>query len=400
MSNQVAENKEEVDNKSENTAKMFPIKSIDIGIRHRHDMGDIRSLIESIHQHGFINPITINPKGLLLCGLRRLTAAKKMGLTHVPVRIMEVTSLNQRLELEKDENMLRKELTPTEVVALCKDLEQLERNDDSFIETPYTKSQAKIQISDQVVTKVARALGKKKQTLEKAIEVVEAAEKDPEKYGDLPGKMDGRGSIYKAHNQLQFRRLEEKLKQSPPVMSGGSYGTILIDPPWPYGSTPEYECKLPYPTMSLDKIVKLPIKKYTAENCVVCLWVTNAYLKYGFLALNRWGLEYRTMLTWVKNTVGIGVWLKGQTEHLLIASQGNPLINVTNESTVIHAPTRSHSEKPDQVYELLERIFPGPRVDLFARKTRDGWAAFGTLELQQQTGITFESSSNEVVSEA
>ncbi len=399
MSNQLIENKEKYKDKE---GKSFPIKSIDIGTRHRHDMGDMQSLMESIRHRGMINPVTINPNGLLLCGQRRLIAAKKIGLTHVPVRVMEVTSLDHRLELEKDENMLRKELTPTEVVALCKDLERVERYHDSSIERPYANSQAKIRISDPVVTKVARALGKNKRTLERAIEVVEAAEREPDKYGHLPEKMDRRGSINKAHNELQFRKLEEKIKQSPPVMKGGSYGTILIDPPWPYGNSPQHEGtgQLPYPSMAVEEILKFPVSKYAAQDCVVCLWVTNAHLKYGFIAVNRWGFEYRTMLTWVKNTMGTGVWLRGQTEHLLIASQGNPLINVTNETTVMHAPTRSHSEKPKEAYKLLEKIFPGPRIELFARKSRNGWTTHGTMELQKDnSGTTLELNAVETVSE-
>jgi N6-adenosine-specific RNA methylase IME4 len=44
---------------------------------------------------------------------------------------------------------------------------------------------------------------------------------------------------------------------------------------------------------------------------------------------------------------------------------------------VIEAPRRKHSQKPDEVYEQIERMFEGPYIELFARQRRDGWEAWG-----------------------
>jgi N6-adenosine-specific RNA methylase IME4 len=47
-------------------------------------------------------------------------------------------------------------------------------------------------------------------------------------------------------------------------------------------------------------------------------------------------------------------------------------------SSVIHAPRREHSRKPDEAYELIETAFSRlPKIELFARETRAGWAAWG-----------------------
>jgi N6-adenosine-specific RNA methylase IME4 len=44
--------------------------------------------------------------------------------------------------------------------------------------------------------------------------------------------------------------------------------------------------------------------------------------------------------------------------------------------SVIHAPRREHSRKPDEAYELIERMYPAlPKIELFARQARPGWAA-------------------------
>jgi N6-adenosine-specific RNA methylase IME4 len=37
-----------------------------------------------------------------------------------------------------------------------------------------------------------------------------------------------------------------------------------------------------------------------------------------------------------------------------------------------------HSRKPDEAYELIERMYPDlPKIELFARGQREGWAAWG-----------------------
>jgi MT-A70 len=41
------------------------------------------------------------------------------------------------------------------------------------------------------------------------------------------------------------------------------------------------------------------------------------------------------------------------------------------------APVGEHSEKPEEVRRRIERLFPGPYLELFARKPVDGWAMWG-----------------------
>jgi N6-adenosine-specific RNA methylase IME4 len=45
---------------------------------------------------------------------------------------------------------------------------------------------------------------------------------------------------------------------------------------------------------------------------------------------------------------------------------------------VFEAPRGRHSEKPECVYELIERLFPTvPKLEMFARGQREGWTAWG-----------------------
>jgi N6-adenosine-specific RNA methylase IME4 len=83
------------------------------------------------------------------------------------------------------------------------------------------------------------------------------------------------------------------------------------------------------------------------------------------------------MLTWAKDRMGTGEWLRGQTEHCLLAVKGRPVITLTNQTTVIQGPVREHSRKPDDFYTLVESLCPGSKVEFFARSQRAGWVAHG-----------------------
>ncbi|MGA2513319.1 MAG: MT-A70 family methyltransferase, partial [Candidatus Limnocylindrales bacterium] len=89
------------------------------------------------------------------------------------------------------------------------------------------------------------------------------------------------------------------------------------------------------------------------------------------------GFEPKTILTWAKDRMGTGDWLRGQTEHCLMCVRGHPTVTLTNQTTLLHGPMREHSRKPDEFFTLVESLCPGSKLELFAREARPGWAAWG-----------------------
>jgi MT-A70 len=86
----------------------------------------------------------------------------------------------------------------------------------------------------------------------------------------------------------------------------------------------------------------------------------------------------RRILTWVKDRMGMGDWLRGKTEHCIMAVRGKPVVEQTGQSTVLDAPMRGHSQKPDEFYALVEKLCPAPRyAELWARSQREGWDGHG-----------------------
>jgi N6-adenosine-specific RNA methylase IME4 len=75
--------------------------------------------------------------------------------------------------------------------------------------------------------------------------------------------------------------------------------------------------------------------------------------------------------------MGTGEWLRGQTEHCVLAARGKPVFLHGNHSTALEAARREHSRKPEEFYAMVEEICPGAKLEMFCRQGRNGWQVFG-----------------------
>jgi N6-adenosine-specific RNA methylase IME4 len=204
---------------------------------------------------------------------------------------------------------------------------------------------------------------------------------EPEKYSLFLEEMDRTERVDGVYRMLKRARQAEAIAKEQPPLPTGPFRVIVADPPWQFekrAKDPSQRGQVPYPTMTIEEIKALRVADIAHEDSILWLWTTNAHLPNAFEVIQAWGFTYKTCLTWVKNNkMGTGDWLRGKTEHCLLAVRGNPIVLLTNQTTVLEAPVREHSEKPEEFYEFVETLCPGTKVDLFARKTRNGWAAFG-----------------------
>jgi N6-adenosine-specific RNA methylase IME4 len=83
--------------------------------------------------------------------------------------------------------------------------------------------------------------------------------------------------------------------------------------------------------------------------------------------------------------IGMGHSFRNVTEHLIFAVRGKLDVKRHDVPSVLFAPRREHSEKPDEAYELVESMSPGPYLELFARRPWKGWSAWGNeVDWQQE----------------
>lgn len=176
------------------------------------------------------------------------------------------------------------------------------------------------------------------------------------------------------------------------IASGKRYRVILADPPWKYNSRANHKTRFRggacghYPLMSFDEIAALPVKDYAADSAVLFLWATFPFLEKQLTIFNAWGFKYKTVgFTWIKTNsrngqpfFGVGYYTKSNAEVCLLGTRG-PVIKpkVNTVSSVIICPRREHSRKPEEVYERIEALYDGPRLEMFARSQRPGWDAWG-----------------------
>lgn len=71
-----------------------------------HSDNQVRAIAESVRQFGFTNPILADAEGIVIAGHGRLEAAKKLGLTAVPVVRLSHLSERQRLALTLADNKI------------------------------------------------------------------------------------------------------------------------------------------------------------------------------------------------------------------------------------------------------------------------------------------------------
>lgn len=170
-------------------------------------------------------------------------------------------------------------------------------------------------------------------------------------------------------------------------LSRGVYSVLAADPPWTWSAWSNKGLKKSaqrhYSCMSLEDIMAMPVAELAAPDAALFLWATAPMLPQALAVMGAWGFEYKSQAVWAKTTTtgklsfGTGYRFRGSHEIILLGVRGNPK-NTKSERSVIMAPVREHSRKPDEFYAMVERWMPeANRVELFSRQSRPGWAAFG-----------------------
>jgi N6-adenosine-specific RNA methylase IME4 len=183
------------------------------------------------------------------------------------------------------------------------------------------------------------------------------------------------------------------------AMAGRRFATILADPPWRFVNrtgkmAPEHRRLSRYGTMALDAICALPVADIAASTAHLYLWVPNALLPDGLAVMRAWGFDYKSNLVWHKirrdggsDGRGVGFYFRNVTELLLFGVRGKnarTLAAGRRQVNFIAARKREHSRKPDTFYDLIEACSPDPRLELFARGSRRGWASWGNQAQQYE----------------
>ena len=223
----------------------------------------------------------------------------------------------------------------------------------------------------------AKKVGLGKDTLWKAEKITEAAKEDKKIEEKWEQAKKGKTTVNVVYKEIKLKEQRERKLEPLPE---DSFDIIYADPPWEYDFSVSGSRAIEshYPTMSLNEICELKIP--TVENAVLFLWTPQPKLREGLKVIEAWGFEYKTGMVWVKDKMGMGYYVRGKHELLLIATKGKPEqpLPENRPESVIEAPRTKHSEKPKIIYDIIGKMYPGGKyLELFAREKHEGWGAWG-----------------------
>lgn len=185
-----------------------------------------------------------------------------------------------------------------------------------------------------------------------------------------------------------------------------AFTTIVADPPWQYRSSGSHlrnsfdarpnsnqvesntaGSHSRYGSLSLEGLKGIPVAEVAATDAHLYLWTTNSFLVEAHELMAAWGFAQKTVLTWVKMrgdgsgpSARMGYYFRGATEHVLFGVRGRLRLTTGKAvvPNVLFTPrVLKHSLKPQQFFELVERVSPGPYLEMFARQPRMGWSVWG-----------------------
>jgi N6-adenosine-specific RNA methylase IME4 len=360
---------------------------------------DYDRLKADIAQKGQLQPITVTTDGRIIDGRHRYRAMVELGRLD-ELEYSEVPDdlpINEMTDIVTSLNLCRRHMTTGQRAVIGARvqgvLEQWEKEnpDEAKINlkgerrkiagdmvgvTGHTIQQAK-KVLDQGVKELLDLVEQGKVAVSDAQRVAKLAE--PEQREVLAHhEKTGTKTLAQSATVIQREKQARAIASAP--VPKGTYTVVVADPPWSFDKRKADEShrgRTPYPTMTVEEIKRYPCP--AAADAVLWLWTTNAHMHDAFHVLEAWGFQQKTILTWAKPRIGTGDWLRGQTEHCLLAVRGKAkTLSPEGRSTLLAAPTKAHSVKPDAFFELVEAITPGAtRCELFSRAERPGWDCFG-----------------------
>jgi N6-adenosine-specific RNA methylase IME4 len=206
---------------------------------------------------------------------------------------------------------------------------------------------------------------------------------------------------YSIYNKVAKNRAKQNTLQSfYPELPNEEFDIIYADPPWDYNGKLQFDhsskdienidlsknifissAVFKYPTLKTNELMLLDVQKISKSDCLLFMWTTNPHLAQAIELGKAWGFEYRTVaFVWDKMAHNPGIYTLSNCELCLVFKHGripNPR-GARNIQQLIRSPRKEHSEKPIEVIQAIEKMFPyQKRIELFARKKIEGWTSWG-----------------------
>lgn len=178
------------------------------------------------------------------------------------------------------------------------------------------------------------------------------------------------------------------------------YQIIVVDPPWKVKKITSKQrpnqIEMDYPMMSIKEISDLDIGDIADDDSWCFLWTTQKYLWDSKAILERWGFKHKLTMVWEKTygkSAGMPLFgFRWNAEFILVGTKGKKTMFPKTKliPACFQAENIRHSEKPQRFYDMILPLGER-RIDIFARKEREGWDVWGN---EVESDIVFNHQSN------
>ena len=365
------------------------IRDIQIGTRFRKEYGDVEGLAKSISETGLLHPVVLDNENRLITGLLRIEAYRRLGRSVIPC--VRINGDPRACELA--ENTFRHKYSVSEVAAISDYVKNRRRAGG-----PGQKTKGRTR------EMVGKVMGHSPRQIQKITDILKNAEREPGLRYLLKDVDSGKKSVDTAHRIAT--RKERALPN--PSMPEGRYDVILCDVPIRYESTTRSDGSAHhYSTMTVNELCRLDVP--SADRAVIFFWMSPSIMYHTVkrkkvvpgvsggdgensetvmvetptykAILDAWGFAtVKGEFVWDKERMGAGTVTRNRHEHCLIAFKGRMPMPAESFPSVIRAPRAEYSRKPDELYGMIERMYPGRTeyLELFGRqKHSDAWKVYG-----------------------
>ena len=326
---------------------------------------ELRDLADDIHQHGLQQPIVIQGD-TLLDGRNRLAACELASVEPIyreyegddPTAFIISANLKRRHLTESQRGMIAGKMA-------------------NMLQGNYSKA-ANLPLSPISQPEAAKLMNVSVRTIRDAKVV---SDKSPELAKQVEA---GEITINAAKREVKRKEARaniENIATKEAKATEGVYDVIVIDPPWPMEKIERdvrpNQSEFDYPTMTEAELEALKIP--SADDCHVWLWTTHKFLPMALRLLTVWGLKYVCTFVWHKpggfQPYGLPQY---NCEFSIYARKGTPQFVDTKAFPLCFSADRGkHSEKPESFYDVVRRVTVGRRLDMFNRRSIDGFDVWG-----------------------
>lgn len=352
-----------------------------------------------IAENGVREPIVFLD-GQLLDGRNRYMAARDLGIEYPRVEYEGDDPLGYVISL----NLKRRHLTESQRAMVAARLAKLDQGrPEKAANLPVIPTQAEaaalLNISERAVRSAKAVERTGTPELIAAVEADKVSVSAAADIASLPQPaqrlidLNDKRAVLEAAKEIRAERAEvkraartEKLvelsNRNAPLPRDRRYPVIYADPPWQYDFSPSNDRSIEnhYPTMPIEDILAMDVAALATPDAMLFLWAPPSFIKKGIAVLEAWGFELASSMVWDKDRIGTGIYFRQQHEYLLLGKRGDPITPVpgTQPASVLRIPRAEHSAKPVEIYDIIERMYPGlPKIELFSRSPRLGFDAWG-----------------------